>query len=308
MRYGELIFKIKLEKSVLFRKNPSILFRSILGKELKRLSCVLKQSKHCSQCVLAKTCVYSWFFETNIVKDNNTIPGRNKGSHPFVPFIATPREPTDSLDFYMIFIEKSLEYIPYIYYALKRAGEAGIFKERIKFNIEDILSEGKSILDLTNESIDTSVVEKCWNYKDFKGTNGDKTLTVNFLSPFRFKKMGAYQDKFSYENLITAAERRIQMLAGLFANEPFPITETEKNIGNNVSVSWQYTGWKNLSYFSRRQNSRILLGGIVGQVELNGTFSDYEMFLLNSAEKFHIGKNISFGLGRISLKQEEHYA
>jgi len=47
----------------------------------------------------------------------------------------------------------------------------------------------------------------------------------------------------------------------------------------------------------------MMLGGLIGTIDVSGTFSQFEIKLLEAAEIFHIGKNSSFGLGKIKIKK-----
>jgi hypothetical protein len=45
------------------------------------------------------------------------------------------------------------------------------------------------------------------------------------------------------------------------------------------------------------------LGGIIGNIEIGGKFSEEDLSILKFDEIFHLGKNTGFGLGKISFER-----
>jgi len=311
MKYIKLKFEINFEKKILFRKNPAIILRSLMGKELKILTCVLRQMESCNFCQLNKTCVYSWFFETNIQKNTSSIAGRNKGSHPFIPFVEyNPKKATDLIYYEITLLGRGTDYIPYIYFALQKVGEKGLYKERIKFTVTDIISGNTSILDKENNRVINNNFIKEWNNSDFVEQAGSvlkkRLYRFDFITPFRFKKDGRYQDEFLYQNILIAASRRLRILFDLYEEngKEFDVFKLPDNLPNKEIIK-SNTSWSEFIYYSHRQNTSMKLGGITGSVLLRGAFTSYEQYLLKSAMEFNIGKNIAFSLGKVVITEEE---
>ena len=59
--------------------------------------------------------------------------------------------------------------------------------------------------------------------------------------------------------------------------------------------------WHDLPRYSSRQKTRMKLGGFMGKIFFSGSLLPFEEALLSAAELFHLGKNTSFGLGRIEV-------
>jgi len=59
--------------------------------------------------------------------------------------------------------------------------------------------------------------------------------------------------------------------------------------------------WIELKRYSARQKSNMKLGGVVGDLIIKGEFNDFEISLLEFIDLFNIGKNISFGLGKVEV-------
>ena len=146
IRYQNVDFLLTFNEPISFFSFPTFVFHSILGKELRRLCCLFPK-RVCRECSLRMTCAYSWMFETPLDKDNTALPGRNKGTHPYVMFFKPGEVRNTKYGVLSVtLIGKASEYLPYIYFSLKKAGTIGVFKKRTKFSIDDVKTENTSIL------------------------------------------------------------------------------------------------------------------------------------------------------------------
>ena len=59
--------------------------------------------------------------------------------------------------------------------------------------------------------------------------------------------------------------------------------------------------WVDYSHYSARQQTSMMLGGLMGEIELSGNFSSPVLMLLDFAENFSAGKNVVFGQIRLFL-------
>ena len=55
--------------------------------------------------------------------------------------------------------------------------------------------------------------------------------------------------------------------------------------------------WVDEVHYSVRQKNAMKLGGIMGSFKLQGSFTDFELSLLEFGKIANAGKNVSFGLG-----------
>jgi len=329
LKFKTILFKIKLERSIRIANNFTFVLRSILGKELRSMCCVLKQKK-CYECSLRYSCVYSWFFETPVPKDNIVASGRDKATHPFVHSVLNDEgEETDTISYQLTCIGKAVDYIPYVFFALQRAGKNGLFRERIPFQITDVIYGDTSIF-RSEDDIDISQPPKTLEYEsvsvpeaadpeelelDFADST---TVTVKFITPFRLKKMGMYTSDVTPADIFISAQRRIAALIGLYGEKGSGKSLEENHFSSAAEAKLQpddinkrfhilskKLSWKDRSYFSGRQKQAMKLGGVSGNISWCGSLQPYERKLLEAAELFHIGKNVSFGLGKIRMEEEK---
>ncbi len=294
-------FRICLEKKILFDIFPSFIFRSVIGMELKRIACI-SIGKRCDNCDLKFQCAYSKIFESPVKKNSEILNGRNYASHPFVLSAdISEGDKTKELDLNLNLFGNAVEYMPYIYYAVKSAGKKGIFKSRIPFEISDVTYGGISII-ASEDKLSIPSEKRIWKLDDDTRSKFKKHILINFQSPFRIKIGGRYRSNFSYKEFLNNIFRRVKVIAGLYGNSTSEIEELPEGVEKEWNTSFS---WKDLPRYSARQKSVMKLGGITGTAEVKGIFSPFEMSLLDFAEIFHAGKNPSFGLGQIKIFEKK---
>jgi len=298
LEYRKIDLKINFTESIVFDVFPAFIFRSVLGKELKRFACILHEN-HCDTCSLRQTCAYSIIFESPIPKENNILPGRNYAEHPFILFThAGIGEEVRSLILHITVLGKAIDYFPYMYYALQRAGENGILRNRTKYFIKSVNISDKQIIDKQgNISNDDSVAS--WSF------NNDPAETkaaykIYFITPIRMKINGSYNGDFNAIDFFNSSWRRASQLVALYGNndEGFSYFPSE-----DLKVISKDLKWVDLERWSSRQGRKMKLGGFLGNIEIAGKFSSEDISILQFDEIFHVGKNTGFGLGNIGIEK-----
>jgi hypothetical protein len=312
LAYKRVVFSLAFEKPCVIPKNADFVLRSVLGKERRSMCCVVRQNS-CKTCMMKYTCIYSWFFESPVEKtDGKNGPGM--ASHPFVPGLSetylAERE-YSTLHYAITLVGKGISYLPYIYYSLVKAGEKGLFRERIRFSIKDIVCENKSIL-LSPEELDTHSGERVFSLVpvDHAKNVTRYAVSIDFITPFRFKKQGSYESEIFAHDLLLACFRRFHGLVSLYSEQ----LDTEEalaglfkleDLKNRIIQEKSDLYWREQVYFSSRQKRAMKLGGILGTLQFAADLYPFELQLLEAGALFHIGKNTSFGLGSIEVKYEE---
>ena len=70
---------------------------------------------------------------------------------------------------------------------------------------------------------------------------------------------------------------------------------------NQVITKHSRIKWHDWSRYSNRQKSRMSFGGLIGDIIYEGNLSEFLPFI-ELCQIFHIGKQTSFGLGKINFK------
>jgi len=299
IKYKSFDVSLKLEKNIFVNIYPAFVLRSILGKELKKFACILKHKK-CDECPLKFQCAYSYIFETPIKKDTEFLLGRDKASHPFILYCnVDENQHTDKIDFTISLFGKGIDYFPYIYFGFLKGGENGIYRERVKYTIDKVISGDVLVNDGTDDSIvlpKPDIFQLDNDNKNFF----DKGYIIRFITPVRLKIAGKYTENISYSDIIFSSYRRLQVLANMYGK----VSPELKNL-NIVSEKDEQKclKWKEYNRYSARQKAPMKLGGSVGVIEVKGRFTPFEISLLKFASIFGLGKNTGFGFGKVILEE-----
>ena len=300
LKYSVIHFSLFFEQKISFKIYPTFIIHSVLGKELKQLSCIFR-NKECSECPVKFTCPYSYIFETPVKKDDKVFLGRNKAPHPYV--ISSENylnEETDNIKLELTMFGETIKYLPYIYYALLKAGARGVFKERVKYTIKEVYVNNCNILK-ADGNIDMEFEQSRWQLEkpEHEILNDESIIEVLFLSPLRLKYRGKYGEDFTFEDLLNAIKRRLAFICYLYGNYNEEIYNTCVYDFEEIERRLK---WLDLNYYSSRQKTAIKLGGVIGSIRVKGRFDKSVLSLLKAAELFHVGKNPSFGLGKVKMK------
>jgi len=297
--YQKYIFKIHFKNLIAFDTSPVFILRSVMGMNLHRMSCI-SQDTICSECLYQKTCSYACIFETILPKENMELPGRTRASHPFILQLDKTIEKnyvTNSLQFSIILFGNYIEYFPYIYGSFVRAGINGLGKQRVPFDISDVLVQGKSIL-LDSNHLETNMPAVIWDSSDHNVTSQTGEILIQLLSPIRFKVEGAYTLDFEATDFMLCLLRRMKTICSLYGESD--LASDKYDFENcKFKITQRALQWKDNEHYSSRQHTAMELGGITGTFTLAGTFSQADLALLEFAKLFGAGKNTNFGLGKI---------
>jgi hypothetical protein len=251
------------------------------------------------------SCIYGLSFESIVPKDNSALTGRDRISHPLI--IDTDNftgEALDSLRLSIVFLGSAIPYFPYFYYALVKGGEAGILKERVPYQVSDIVelpaSGKKRSLMVDQHKIETHIEPDRWEYGPETETEIENKYIIKLLSPLRYKAKGQFANRIVDEEFAGCLHRRTQVLCSQYGSNE---QSGDYTFSGSWTVTEQVLKWQDYRHYSVRQKKAMRLGGMLGSFTLAGKFSPYEIGFLQFAEKFHGGKNTNFGLGKMKVME-----
>lgn len=297
--YQQFDFTIKFLEPAKVDVNPLFILRSMLGKNLRSMCCISKQST-CSECMYNKTCAYTFLFETILQQENSLLPGTNRASHPFA--LSTKKlqreNPLAEFSFTITLFGKAVEYLPYIYAAVVRSGKDGLFKSRTKFEVVDVSIDGKNIM-INENQLATGIPPKEWNFEVLNNNKIDSEFLVELKSPLRFKTNGKYTVDFSSADFMKCLYRRAKTLCMLYGTWEDEFNHYEPTEG--MSIEDKNLRWIDFNHYSARQKEEMELGGVLGSFKLIGKFTPFELALFELNRITNAGKNTNFGLGQMDF-------
>ncbi|MCX7771009.1 MAG: CRISPR system precrRNA processing endoribonuclease RAMP protein Cas6 [Proteobacteria bacterium] len=304
--YQKLIFLIRAKDDIFLPYYKGSTFRGGFGNAFRRVACPLRESL-CSDCILKRECVYYYVFETPSFENANILNMHKYERIPH-PFVIEPPEGSfnvlpegEKTGFGLILIGKAIDYIPYFIYTFEQVGKKGIGKERGKFTVEEVKVDhfniySKGILKkMSNKKIEIS--------ENFKNQEGESLIEILIHTPLRIKHERKLLTEFNFQVFIKSLFRRITLIGFFHCNGETlktPIGEILR-LTDNVRVVNSNTRWFDWERYSSRQERKIKLGGIIGDVKLFGKIEPF-MEILRAGEILHAGKGTSFGLGRYEVR------
>ena len=316
-------FTLRPREEMILPVYKGAVLRGGFGHVFKRTVCFQPQTKSCRDCMLQHDCPYPALFEASpppnaeVLRTYQDIP---------LPFVIEP--PLDrrtrygsgeTLSFRLVLIGRAMARLAYFVVVFQQLGEVGLGSRRAKYALERVealhpwneeavvlYEDGALVGGGDGLAVDYSMVAE---RAEALGADCGDTVTVRFLTPTRLKHKGEYVVQPEFHVLIRAILRRVSSLSYFHCGERWEadyrgIIEAAKE----VRLAEARTGWVDWERYSRRQQQRMNLGGLVGQVTYEGDASaelstGLEPFLplLVLGELVHVGKACVFGHGKYEV-------
>ncbi len=303
MHFGEYRFHAVLEEEALLPAYKGSTFRGVFGLALKQVVCALRHQE-CSSCLLRQQCLYPRIF------DPPAVAGGHPPPHPFV--IEPPLEtrthyrPGDAFDFTVLLFGWANDCLPYFVYAFREMGRLGIGRRlggrRGRFRLAQVTSPDAGVLYREEEGTLSAAPPRLLPTPAADLPGGpEEELTLTLITPLRLKFQNRLQAQLPFHVLMRGVLRR---LAGLWQHfgggEPALDYPGLIQRAEEVAVVRDRLHWFDWRRYSNRQEAEMYLGGMTGEVTYRGRLREF-LPLLRLAALLHLGKNTTFGLGKISF-------
>jgi CRISPR-associated endoribonuclease Cas6 len=128
------------------------------------------------------------------------------------------------------------------------------------------------------------------------------SLRLRFLAPTRIRVNGDLQTDLSFELLVRNLLRRASTLAAVHGRGSLDL-DYRSLIERAVSVETRSSRlvWWDLDRYSNRQQTKMKLGGFIGEIEYEGEAIAEFLPLAVAGELLNIGTGTSFGLGSYQI-------
>ena len=294
--------------------------RKALIPVFRQITCQTAE-RECYGCNISSKCPYNICMAENSTNSDHKFRRYHTPPKPFIFEPPINRKPyygrKDELYFDLILLGKALEYLPYFTASIRHLGAVGIGRNQGKFKLEKIFA-----LNLNDNGI---IAEYNYDHKNSDGDN-DKTLSlaelyekfsnedidinevsISIVTPLRMKLLGMDDWHLYFQSLTKNIFKRIANLAYAYCNYEnfleFPELIHKAGRIRIIKENFTWEDWRPLTMKDKKPNSR--LGGYVGDIVYQGNIKDF-WAILRIGEILHIGKNTSFGFGRIQVKHNNH--
>ncbi len=310
MLYGEYRFFCIFENDAYLPHYKGSTFRGVFGRALKKVVCALKKQE-CDQCLLRQRCIYALVFETSV---SMALPEGSRTASPPHPFVIEPPLTTEtkfskesSFNFNLLLFGEISNSLPYFIYAFEQMGKIGIGRKingiRGRFILKEVINGSSLIYSALDEKLNTANKQEVLSIND-PANLSDKTISLKLIceTPLRLKFENRLKADLPFHVLVRAMLRRVSSLFNCYgAGEPLIDYKGLVKKAASVQILDSSLKWFDWERYSFRQNKSMLMGGITGSVTYEGNLQEY-LPLIEFCEKVHLGKQTSFGLGKIKAE------
>jgi CRISPR-associated endoribonuclease Cas6 len=250
------------------------MLRGAMGHALKKVTCI-NPSYKCEGCFVQTSCLYYNFYE----QSNNFHKYRfdiTLGSGKF--------------DFGLYLFDDACDGLAYVLSALEMTlVEIGLSKENYTFTDIEFFLNAQSIYENASfTSLDIPV-------KTLELDNFCPNVKIKLQTPLRIKKHNKFlRDEVAIEDILRSIYQREQEI--FYAKKVFKL-DYKPSYASNIKL----LKYQELLRKSNRQNKRMNMDGIVGEIAIMGL--DKESYrLLKLGEVIGVGKQTVMGLGKIKIE------
>lgn len=286
--------------------------RGGFGHVFRRLTCV-ERTKQCNKCLLSASCPYAVVFEsaplpgTAVLKNYQDIP------RPFV--IEPPLEektdyaPGDTLTFRLVLVGQAMQLLPYFILTFKELGQVGLGRGRCPYELTRVAfmdprdGARQTVYDSAANSVQqrgraVTLAELCAASHPL----GD-TVRLAFLTMTRIKHDAALVSDMPFHVLIRSLLRRISTMYYFYHGMKDAAVDYKGIVAAAERVSTVHADLRLVDWerYSQRQNARMHMPGLVGEVVYQGDIQAFWPILL-LGQVVHVGKGCVFGLGQYTIK------
>ncbi|MGI6647589.1 MAG: CRISPR system precrRNA processing endoribonuclease RAMP protein Cas6 [Bacillota bacterium] len=277
-----------------------------MGQVLKEMVCI-RRDRQCRRCSISNKCSYTFVFETATYYAGQP---RDSGGVP-QPFVLEPPleeetryEVGQTINFSLVLMGRGVDYLPYFLSAFDFMGERGIGRRRGRFELFRVTDSysGEVVYDRESGEVNSLLTPR--NLSDLLlKSEACQSCCLTLLTPLRLKQGGSLTEQFNFELLIRAILRRITYLNQYFGDQEIELDYKQLiDQAKEIKTRARNIAWRDWERYSSRQDTRMKLGGIVGDIEFAGEITPFWPFLLMGQE-IHIGKNTTFGLGKYLVER-----
>ncbi|MDH5731836.1 MAG: CRISPR system precrRNA processing endoribonuclease RAMP protein Cas6, partial [Gammaproteobacteria bacterium] len=277
------------------------LWRGAFGKMLRDQSCLSKMD-HCGQCPLRNECIYSRVFEPAPPPNTKVMRLYNQVPRPFV----LRTVPAAKLGQHIIEISlfgDTVQYLGAVLNAFVNAARAGISKQRLRFELKDILQAKQLGVKEEWSSVLTNGLTE--NLPNLQIPTLPEIASFEFTRPIILKQNSQIltDRQIEFHHLFGSLLRRLFLLRYFYGQQDVTNddsllvdrSKTAKFMNRNLY-------WVERTRYSYRQNKEIPMAGVIGSCSLPMCDNTKVIWpLLWVGQWVHVGKGTTLGMGQYRL-------
>ena len=278
-------------------------WRGVFGHALKRLVCVTREPT-CPACLLYRSCVYPYLFETPPDPTAGKLRKYPTAPHPYLlrPGPGGAHAVGAKVKVDVVLFGHGNRHLPYVLHAFDQAGRRGI-------------GQSDGLLELAQVAQQTPTGE--WQFIYHPGGSLQPLpprvpepppcparLTLCLETPLRLRQAEKLvgPEAFQFGALFANLLRRISLLTTFHTDTPLVVDFAAlSRAGWTIQHRAARLRWHEWVRYSSRQDTLLQMGGLLGEIELDGAGLEPFWPYLWLGQWTHAGKGAVMGLGRYRL-------
>jgi len=284
-------------------------WRGALGHALKRTVCVTG-GRHCPDCLLYRSCVYPYVFETPPPERAEKLRKYPAAPHPFViePWPdCRDVAPGAAFGVDLVLIGRGQSQLGYFIEALRRAGLGGIGQGAARgdgryalLSVEQESADGWQRIYTAGGRLELQAAQTPVVPPPPAGP-----VRIELLTPLRLKVAEdlVTPERLRFRDFFSALLRRLSLLSYFHTDNPLD-TDFRALVQAAEAIDWQTADlrWQDWTRYSSRQDALLQMGGLVGTLTLPAPQLTPFWPYLWLGQWTHLGKGAVMGLGRYRLR------
>lgn len=294
--------------------------RGAFGHALKAISCCVPH-KNCRICFLSEACLYTTVFEPTSQKMKD-IPRPFIFEPPIPPFTKEISENSNlklrisengKISFDFVLLGETIKKLPYFIYAIELLARHGLGVERQSFKIAEVFSiDANNSLDRVYEPDEPKISPHqafdlgIYLQKSITKIKPKASLRIKLLTPLRIRRnRSELLENISFVEFFKQCSLRLKFLCQFYGKPleyDYPaLMKQAESIEKTQDNLWRHDSTRR----TNRQNKKLDLDGMLGEVEFSGKTLEDFMPILAAGELLHIGSASSLGLGKYIIACSE---
>jgi hypothetical protein len=241
---------------------------------------------------------YSYLFENKRMSG-----GKQDIVNPY--FIEPPKskshfEKGELLTFTFVLVGNAIHYADAVINALRQSRTFGLGAQRAPFILKDIL-HGTQFENVYSEEGLNNLALKPENIHFVSGHEHATWCSLHLLTPLRIRRNGKLVEDITFPTIIRNITKRIEMLTERYGGHiNTELATSSCEIAQSIDMTVSALHLSQMHRFSNRKNESMDWSGMLGALQFEGELSTFIPWL-KAAQVLHIGRNSTFGCGKIDL-------
>jgi hypothetical protein len=278
-------------------------WRGALGWSLKRAVCVVRQTA-CPDCLLYRSCVYPYVFETPPPPDARKMRLYPAAPHPFMLGIR-PGQTGSPYRLGLTLVGQAIRNLPYFVHALGEAGRQGLGRQRQPFELLEVRQAEGATLETWRTVYEPDQPLTLTRISSPQAPPAPERLTLRLETPLRLKRDErlVVPARFRFDDLFANLLRRLSLLSYFHTDQPLEVDFAALNErARAVPVLDPHLEWYDWTRYSSRQDRLMSMGGILGSFGLEGKALGALWPYLWVGQWTHAGKGATLGMGHYRIE------